>query len=62
MEDGYDSLEPSFTSPEPLDASGGDIDALCQTYFTNVDFYSTEYNYPQKTMEANTWRAGVSIL
>ncbi|XP_027228980.2 ETS-related transcription factor Elf-3 isoform X2 [Penaeus vannamei] len=59
MEYGYDSLEPSFTSPEPLDASGGDIDALCQTYFTNVDFYSTEYNYPQKTMEANTWRAGL---
>lgn len=63
MDYGYDSLEPSFTSPEPLVASGGDIDSLCQTYFNNEDFYSEERHfYPQKTMETNNWRVGVSIL
>ncbi|XP_063592651.1 ETS-related transcription factor Elf-4-like [Penaeus indicus] len=59
MDYGHDSLEPSFTSPEPLVASGGNIDSLCETYFNDVGFYPEDRHFcPQKTMEANNWRLG----
>ncbi|XP_042871876.1 ETS-related transcription factor Elf-1-like [Penaeus japonicus] len=59
----YDSLEPSFTSPEPLAASGGNIDSLCQTYFSDIDFYSQDqYYHPQKNMEPNNWRAAADLV